>query len=691
MHYHNGTQRVVRATWGRELADKRCEAGIWAGAVFRQAAALTEGTRDGRIGGNLGGGPHSDMLRRSMKGHAMSGGERPGKRCEAGIWAGFCGDEVSVRSKSKVSHVPWSTAQDLTLTGRGRRGGGDIAGLHDFIPNRDARWRHLDWDTSTTMVPCGSQLCLIEMRGGPPALGALLGSLTMTRSRRATAAPASPAAPDPPPGRCTRSSKPTPPTPLVPSTTRKPSKKGKKEPKKKKQKKTPPPLEKPQIEEPAQELPQDDNTRQTVVEAAAAQDLDLSQEEEQDENALQTVVEAAAAQDLDLSQEEEQDENALQTVVQVTAAQDLDLPPDEDEGNVETVHAGSQDSDSDTDTDLPQDEDIVKAELTVLQDAASAVPRGAANTFANLRFTHHLNARQLKANLLPGPRLSRDLPTFKINNVLPFPSPETEVHYKANLQAVYYQAAAAVRPMVEYWGEIHLEHVFVEACQEDASFLARHFEHAKVAFRAGLGPRANRYLDVEAVEGGSLWLEVKPTGAIIPRGPGIRGLRDAVVRDRVHDYRVGLGPRANSYLDTHAIASGSMWLRVTADLRVAPAGADLTGFEAAIAADEAAALDSSVLATSVDGDAPDDAPDYSTRATSVASSNDSMPTLMSAITTVAATPDAGYQPTFIPLASTRGRGVNGSNRRNIRANVLEWALNVSGTGEADEESTHNTI
>ncbi|KAJ7105655.1 hypothetical protein C8R44DRAFT_745807 [Mycena epipterygia] len=308
----------------------------------------------------------------------------------------------------------------------------------------------------------------------------------------------------------------------------------------------------------------------------------------------------------------------------------------------------------------------------------------------DIGFTHHLNARQLKANLLPGPRLSRDLPTFKINDALPFPSPETEVHYKANLQAVYYQAAAAVRPMAEYWGEIHLERVFVEACQEDASFLARHFEHAKVAFRAGLGPRANRYPDVEAVEGGSLWLEVKPTGAIISRGPGICGLRDAVVRDCVHDYCAGLRPRANSYLDTHAIASGSMWLRVTADLRVAPAGADLTGFEAAIAADEAAALDSSVLATSVDGDAPDDAPDYSTRATSVASSNDSMPTLMSAITTVAATPD-------IPAAAASTvQMLNFAidvdfQRRNIRANVLEWALNVSGTGEADEESTHNTI
>ncbi|KAJ7105665.1 hypothetical protein C8R44DRAFT_886598 [Mycena epipterygia] len=309
-------------------------------------------------------------------------------------------------------------AQDLTLTGRGEKGGrvgGDIAGLHNFIPNRDVRWRHLDWDTSTTMVPCSSQLCLIEMRGGPLALGALLGSLTMvcnprdvaddlscrptlstksttlplysnamqTRSRRATAAPASPAAPDPPPGRRTRSSKPTPPTPLVPSTTRKPSKKGKKallqenpeedladeEPKKKKQKKTPPPLEKPQIEAPAQELPQDDNTSQTVVEAAAAQDLDLSQEEEQDENALQTVVKAAAAQDLDLSQEEEQDENALQTVVQVAAAQDLDLPRTRTRGMLRLCTQ-----------DRKTDEDIVNAE-----DAASPVPRGAANTFANLR------------------------------------------------------------------------------------------------------------------------------------------------------------------------------------------------------------------------------------------------------------------------------------------------------------------
>ncbi|KAJ7102747.1 hypothetical protein C8R44DRAFT_746733 [Mycena epipterygia] len=327
----------------------------------------------------------------------------------------------------------------------------------------------------------------------------------------------------------------------------------------------------------------------------------------------------------------------------------------------------------------------------------------------DIGFTHHLNACQLKANLLPGPCLSHDLPTFKINDALPFPSPETEVHCKANLQAVYYQAAAAIRPMAEYWGEIHLERVFVEACQEDASFLARHFEHAKVAFRAGLGLHANRYLDVEAVEGGSLWLEVKPMGAVIPRGPGIHGLRDAVVRDRVHNYRTGLGPCANSYhglfisvlwretsllslflVDTHVIASGSMWLRVTADLCVAPAGADLTGFEAAIAADEAAALDSSVLATSVDGNAPDDAPDYSTHATSVASSNDSMPTLMSAITTVAATPD-------VPAAvASTVQMLNFAidvdfQRRNIRANVLEWALNVSGTGEADEESTHNTV
>ncbi|KAJ7142502.1 hypothetical protein C8R44DRAFT_865837 [Mycena epipterygia] len=324
----------------------------------------------------------------------------------------------------------------------------------------------------------------------------------------------------------------------------------------------------------------------------------------------------------------------------------------------------------------------------------------------DIGFTHHLNARQLKANLLPGPHLSRDLPTFKINDALPFPSPETEVHYKANLQAVYYQAAIAFRPMAEYWGEIHLERVFMEACQEDASFLARHFEHVKVVFRAGLGPRANRYFDVEAVKGSSLWLEVKPTGTVIhtstvycalftadsliARGPGICGLRDTVVRDCVHDYRAGLGPRANSYLDTHAIASGSMWLRVTADLHVAPAGADLMGFEAAIAADEAAALDSSVLATSVDSDAPDDAPDYSTHATSVASSNDSMPTLMSAITTVAATPDVPAAAASMVQMLNFAIDID-FQRRNIRANVLEWALNVSGTGEADQESTHNTV
>ncbi|KAJ7142499.1 hypothetical protein C8R44DRAFT_725851 [Mycena epipterygia] len=359
-----------------------------------------------------GRGPYSDRLRRSLKGHAMSagerthrqesgreaalrhamsGGERPGKCCEAGIWAGFCGDEVSVGSKSKILFLIKMRGSD-TLTGTPQPQWYHAAASKQFMrhypdvimPNRDARWRlwELFWARQQWYATHATwqMICLVH----PPTLSTkpttlpLYSNAMQTHSQRATAAPASPAAPDPPPGKCTHSSKPTPPTPLVPSTTSKPSKKGKKvllqenpeedladkEPKKKKQKKTPPPLEKLQIEEPAQELPQDDNTRQTVVEATATQDLDLSQEEEQDKNTLQTVVEATTAQDLDLSQ----DENTLQTVVQVAAAQDLDLPPDEDEGNVETV-----------------DEDIVKAELTVLQDAASPVLHGAANTFANLR------------------------------------------------------------------------------------------------------------------------------------------------------------------------------------------------------------------------------------------------------------------------------------------------------------------
>lgn len=171
----------------------------------------------------------------------------------------------------------------------------------------------------------------------------------------------------------------------------------------------------------------------------------------------------------------------------------------------------------------------------------------------DIGFTDHLNARQLKDNVLPGPRLSRDLPTFKINEPLPFPSPTTEVHRKANVQRVSYHAAAAARPMADYWGEQTLRasyllpscaasltiltsvKQFMESCQEDPDFLSRHFEQAKVAFYASLGPRASDYLtflyrflpilpaadvvvhlvDLEAVEGGSLWLEVQHTGGVI--------------------------------------------------------------------------------------------------------------------------------------------------------------------------------
>ncbi|KAJ7088338.1 hypothetical protein C8R44DRAFT_751906 [Mycena epipterygia] len=110
---------------------------------------------------------------------------------------------------------------------------------------------------------------------------------------------------------------------------------------------------------------------------------------------------------------------------------------------------------------------------------------------------------------------------------------------------------------------------------------------------------------------------------------------------------------------------------VTADLRIA-------WFETAIAADKAAALDSSVLVTSMDSDTPDDTTDYSTHATSIASSNDSMPTLMSAITTVAATLDipAAAASTVQMLNFTIHIDFQ---HRSIHANVLEWALNYSLT------------
>lgn len=76
-------------------------------------------------------------------------------------------------------------------------------------------------------------------------------------------------------------------------------------------------------------------------------------------------------------------------------------------------------------------------------------------------FTNHLNALQLKANLRPGPRISRDLPTFKIKDPLPFPHPTAEYQVLANLVMVYHQAAAAARPMADYWGELHLRASYV--------------------------------------------------------------------------------------------------------------------------------------------------------------------------------------------------------------------------------------